>query len=606
MIFTGLSDEEVAQMAQADFQAARTSRMEIEERKLDSYRMYRAWRKELAGGGKSAGEGGPFGWSRLTDPITFTILETILPRVGIDPPGITVTADNPQAVPYQQAKQMRINRHMKMAGTKMDMLLSIKQFLLYGDGPIKTRWDADLGGPSFKAIDWYDWFVSPDAMQWQTGEVLGHRTWHTPRGIKLLIERDNNRRDPRSGEKMKPLYDAECLEAIAFGAGNRTGDDETYEARREASGLGNVSHAEDGGAIGLVEMHYVTGEMALIPSDGTPKPIRVVREPQFLDPKGRPFRPFAVLQNTPDLFQPYGISDAEMIEDHQHESSTIKNQSIDQGTRNINAPKAYNRQRVDATEVQAAWSQPGGLLPVDGNPQEAVTLYPPGNLSGDVERITESIRRNAQEIVGVNDVVQGLAASSDQTATEITSLREEANQRFRFKLVLIQMGFTPVAQHFDWMDRRIGSSSISVPIEEGEQLDPEARGFTPLPGGKFARVDTAANASGNEYGIELDVGAMAPPAAGQQAQKTRALITDLSHPALQGMVNWPELGRSLVEAHGLDPKRILLDPTMQPGVGMPPGAPPGPPGPGGPPVEEGPPTEEPVGPPIPVEQPMAA
>lgn len=598
MIFDGLTDEQVAQMAQSDFQAARTSRAEIEERKLNSYRMYRAWRKELAGGGKAEGEGGPFGWSRLTDPITFTITETILPRVGIDPPGITVTADNPQAVPFQQAKQLRMNRHMRMAGTKMDMLLAIKQFLLYGDGPIKTRWDADLGGPSFLAVDWFDWFVSPDAMQWRSAEVLGHRTWHTPRGIKLLLQRDNDRRDTRTGERMKPLYHAENLERIAFGAGDRTGDDETYEARREASGLGHVSHADDGGSVGLVEMHYVTGEMALIPSDGTPLPIRVVREPQFLDPKGRPFRPFAVLQNTPDLFQPYGISDAEMIEDHQHESTTIKNQAIDQGTRNINAPKAFNRQRVDATEVQAAWSQPGGLLGVDGNPMEAVTLFPPGNLSSDVERLGEAIRRNAQEVVGVNDVVQGLAATSDQTATEITSLREEANQRFRFKLALIQIGFTPVAQHFDWMDRRIGASSISVPLEEGMEIDPESRGITPLPGGKFARVDTSANASGNEFEIELDVGAMAPPAAGQQAQKTRALITDLSHPAIQGMVNWPELANSLVETHGLDPKRILLDPTMQPGMGAMPGSPGAMP-PGGPPPE-GPPVEEPVGPPIPV------
>lgn len=605
MIFDGLSDDQVAQMAQADFQAARTTRAEIEARKLVSYQMYRAWRKELTAGGKGEGTDGPFGWSRLTDPILFTIIETILPRVGIDPPGITVTADNPQAVPFQQAKQMRINRHMKMAGTRMDMLLSIKQFLLYGDGPIKTRWDADLGGPSFVAIDWFDWFVSSDAMQWHSGEVLGHRTWHTPRGVKLLIERDQNRRDPRTGEKMKPLYDAENLERIAFGAGDRTGDDDTYEARREASGLGSVSHSDEGGSIGLVEMHYVTGEMALIPSDGTPLPIRVVREPQFLDPKGRPFRPFAVLQNTPDLFQPYGISDAEMVEDHQHESSTIKNQAIDQATRNINSPKGYNRQRVDASEVQAAWSQPGGLFPTDGPPGEAVFLYPPGNLSGDVERMTEAIRRNAQEIVGVNDVVQGLAATSDQTATEVTSLREEANQRFRFKLVLIQIGFTPVAQHFDWMDRRIGASSISVPVEEGEQLDPTARGFTPIAGGKFVRVDTAANAAGNEFSIELDVGAMAPPAAGQQAQKTRALITDLSHPAIQGMVNWPELANSLVETHGLDPKRILLDPTMAPGAGMPPGVA-GAAGPGGPPVQEAPPIEEPVGPPIPVEAPVAA
>lgn len=597
MIFDGLTDQQVAEMAREDFTAARESRMEIEERKLETYRLYRRFRKELTGGGKTPKANGSFGWSRLTDPILFVMVETILPRIGINPPSVIAKAKNPQAVPYQQAKQMRLNQQMRNADMREELLLAFKQFLLFGDGPVKTPWDSALGGPRVLAIDWFDWFVSVDAARWHDGECLMQRTWHTQRSLAALVERDRK----RDG---KPLYDHEAIERLAIGGGGRESEDPAYAARREATGLGSATWANNDNPIALIEMHYKDGSMAVVAGDESPVAIRVVREPLFLDDRGNPFRPFSVFQNTPDLFQPYGISDGEMIEDHQHESSTLKNQSIDQATGNLNAPKAYNRKKVSGEEVQSAWSQPNGVLPVDGDPREAVVPFPPGQLSGDVERMTEMIRRNAQEIVGANDVVQGLAATSDQTATEVATLRDEANQRFRMKLVLIEFGMARVARNWDWLDRRISKTPITVPVDEGMAIEPDGRGVILVAGGRFARVDTAANAMGNQYEIEIDAGSMVPPGQSEQAAKTRALISDLSHPSIQAMVNWPELARALVEAHGQQPDRILLDPTMM-GMGMQ----------GGPMSAQGgasQPGEQPVGDPIPIDQgaqqapPMAA
>ena len=589
MIFEGLSDQQVAEMCREDYSAARSSRREIEERKIQTYRLYRTFRQELVGGGKTQKANGPFGWSRLTDPIVFVMIETILPRIGIDPPRVIATADNPQAVIYQQAKQMRLNHQMKAANMREETILTLKQFLLFGDGPVKTPWDADLGGPRMLAIDWFDWFVSVDAARWHDAECLMHRTWHTARSLSALVKRDSKREGG-------PLYDHKAIERLAHGANGRESEDETYAARREATGLGSASWGDNDTPIALVEMHFKDGSMAVVAGDESPIAVRISREPMFLDPKGRPYRPFSVFQNTPDLFQPYGISDGEMVEDHQHESSTIKNQAIDQATGNLNAPKAFNRQKISADEVQAAWSQPNGVLPVDGDPREVVFQFPAGQLSNDVERVTEMIRRNAQEVVGVNDVVQGLAASSDQTATEVSTLREEANQRFRFKLALIDLGMNRVACNWDWMDRAISKMPVSVPLDADFQMEPDARGISVLAGGKFARVDTAANAAGNQYTIEIESGSMIPPAQADQANKTRALVADLSHPSIAPMVNWPELARVLVESHGQTPERVLLDPSqMAPpgmgammGMGADPGAPPA--------------GEVPVGPPIPIGQ----
>lgn len=586
--FDGLDDKQVAELVREDFSAARRSRAEIEQRKLETLRLYRRFRKELSEGGKGLTTNGPFGWSRLSDPLIYWIVETILPRVGINPPTITVTADVPMAVPFQQAKQLRINRQMKQAHMEEELMLAIKQFLLFGDGPVKTPWDEAISGPKLIALNWFDWFVSPDAERWSDAEVLYQRTWHTQRSLRELAELDRK----RDGG---PLYDLDALERVASGQA-READDETYAARRDAAGLGTAAWPDGDGPIALVEAHYRDGSIAVIAGDETPIALRIEREPLFLDQKGRPYRIFSVLQNTPDLFMPYGISDAEMVEDHQHESTTIRNQAIDQATGNLNAPKGYNRQKISPTEIQAAWSQPNGLFGVDGNPNEAVVMFPPGQLTSDVERMLEMIRRSAQEVVGVSDIVQGLQSSSDQTATEIASLREEANMRFRFKIKLIQMGMERVAKNFDCLDRHISQSAMSVPLEDDFAQEPGSRGITPVPGPKpFARVDTAANAPGLEYQLSLDAGSMAPPAQAEQANKVRALISDLG--PFADMVNKQEAARMLVEAHGFDPDRLLMSPEeqmqqmMQQVQGaMPPGGPGAPPpGPGGPPIPEGPP-----------------
>lgn len=591
LVFDGLKPGDIATMALDDFHAARESRRDVEERKLDAYRLYRLFRKELREGGRGDADG-PFGWSRLSSPIVFYICETILPRIAITPPQVIVKARNPYAMRHQQAKELRINHQLRQSRYEEEMLLALKQFLILGDGPVKTPWDRQIGGPRMVSIDWFDWFLSPDAARWYDAEVMYHRTWHTKRSLAALAHRDKNRIDPYSGEKLPPLYDHKALERIAYGSAYREADDASYAARREAAGLGTTSWPDQDGPVALVECHYSDGSFCVIAGDESPIMVRCEREPLFTDPRGNPFRPFSVFQNTPDLFQPYGIGDAEMVADHQHESSTIKNQAIDQGTGNIMAPKAYNQNKISADAIQAAWSSPNGLLPVDGNPADVIQSYSPGQLSGDVERILEHNRREAQEIAGISDIVQGIAAAQMQTATEISALREEANQRFRLKIKLTEFGARRVAINFDFLDRMHSTRSITVETEKGFQLAREGRGVTQITGTNFARVDTSANAPGMEYELELDAGSMAAPNMAEQAQRVRALISDLAAmpPQVQMMIRWPELLRMLIESTGNDADRVI-DVTGGMAGAMP-ASPDGPPVPG----------EVPVGAPVPLEE----
>jgi hypothetical protein len=116
--------------------------------------------------------------------------------------------------------------------------------------------------------------------------------------------------------------------------------------------------------------------------------------------------------------------------------------------------------------------------------------------------------------------------------------------------------------------------------------------------GKMAMVSGAPNDRGLEYDIEVDAGAMAPPAGQEQARKVMTMLQAISAmpPQAQEAVDWNGLLKQVIEAHGMEPDRVLnpVSPMGMGGMpGMPGEVPVGPPEP----VDEG---EVPVGPPEPV------
>lgn len=595
MIFDGLSNREVMEMAREDFRAARDSRQDVEQRKLRDYKLYRRFREEVAPtGGRDEDDRGPFGWSKLTIPLVFWIVETILPRLGVQPPTLTVNPGNPASVRYAQAKQLRMQRQLRKGATEEELLMAIKQFLILGDGPLKMAWDRNIGGPRLTTMDWFDWFVSPDARHPLHAEVIWHRTWHTKRDLQQLAKADGDRRDAK-GRKLPRLYDRQNLERLAYSSAYRDAEDPLYAERREITGLGPLTFGATEGQVAILEGWYRDGTTVWIAGDDSPLLLRIERDPLYKDPKGNGIRPFAVLRNTPDLFMPYSISDAEMLEDHQHEASTFRNAAIDQATGNIMSPKGINSDMVRAEEVRRAWEEPNGTFEVRGDPREAVYQFQPGQMSGDFERIYENIRSEAQMVSGVSDISAGQPTAfglDNSTATGMSIIREEANQRYRMKLKFIQIGMGPVAMLYDYMDRQLSASEVHVPVE---------RGFQPLDGSEgikllgdpemasFASISTEVNGPGMDYEIQVDAGAMAPPHQMEQAQRVRGFIMDASHPAMAPMVNWPEVLRTLIEAHGQMPEKLMIQ--------------------GAPPVQVeqvAEPGEIPEGPPEPVDEPLAS
>ena len=589
---TGLNEDSILEMAREDYRSALEARRDVETRKLRDYRLYRRFNSMLTGGGLEEDDKGEHGWAKLTVPLVFWITETVLPRLGVDPPKVTVTPRTPEAGPFAQAAQLRMDRHMKRLWFQDRAIRAIKQFLILGDSPIKTPWDQTLGGPGMLVVPWFDWFISPEALVWDEAEVLFHRTWHTRRSLQDLAARD--------ARLDEPAYDHSCLEELADMATRRDAQDESWAPRREASGFQSEPMYDQQSQVCMVECWYRDGSRVVIGGMGEhpDKLVRVVEEPAFTDPQGVPFRPFTVLQNSPDLFTPYGISDAEMLEDHQREVSTLRRQWVDQMTANLNAPIAYDDSRIRAEDVQAGFGQPNGLIPTNGDPNGMFQRIAPGFSSQDFPALYEMVRSEAQAISGSSDISMGqnMYGANNETATGMSIIASESNMRYRMKLKLVSIGVQRLACHWHWLDRALGSPILGVQVPTGFQPGQDQLGVAmDRPG--FASVSNAGYMEGAEYDIDVDAGAMAPPGQGEQVQKARSLLMDImnvasANPQVAGMVDWPGLLKMQVEAAGYDPERILVQQPPAQGVGVPgvpgvalPGAvPPGPPA-GPPPVD---------------------
>jgi len=304
-------------------------------------------------------------------------------------------------------------------------------------------------------------------------------------------------------------------------------------------------------------------------------------------------RPFAFFRNVPDLTGPYSIGEATVLEDHQIEISTLRNQYVDQTTANLNAPVIHD-ENIPGAEVEKAFQTPKGFLGVPWGPGgPGIQRLQPGYGSGDMDRIYAWIRDEAQIISGMNDNAAGQAVEGQQTATEVGILAAEANKRMQLKRRMDEIAMGDVGRLFDSHDRQFGTI-MDIPVDRGFTPRDGAQGFAGPPGAAsftdmmagrgapegtpdfssgFARIGIEVNGADMDYDIEVDAGSSMRPDQSEEAQKINAFILGpASHAQIGPRLDWAELTRRVIEVHGLSDERLMLPP-----------APPAPAGPAPPP-----------------------
>lgn len=571
MLIDELGEEALAKLAQEDLRAAIETRQTLEERKVRSYELYRLWNPKVQGGGKLGeheGGRGEFGWSKISVPMCFWVVETILPRLALTAPTLIVTAITPEAAPYAKAKQLRLQQQVKRARMRMALFRALKRKILYGLGPMIWWWTPDDARIAVDDISWFDFFLSPDARDWQSADVIWHRTWYTPRQLAQLAK--------VKGSDGEPMY--QNLDRLLGGA-EVDAADPLWQERREASGQGPESWPNAESVIPLWSGWYKDGSVVVLGGSdyrelvqSRPSPYQERIPPEARGPNSpttRPLRPFVCLTNTPDPESPYCISDAEIVDNYQEEISTSRRQALDQMTAHLNAPIVYDRGALgeDASAlIDAAFGVPGGKLPVSATDiRQVVQRLSPGQLTQDIPAISELLRSEAQMATGISDYVVGQAQQAGlpatQTATAVMKITEEANMRWRFKEALDEEDMGVGARIVECLDCQFGGH-ITCAAPSGYQQDPLHKGIKELVPGQLLGITPEANGEGYDYDVCIEAGSLTPAAESEQARDLLQLMQVLSGiPQAATLVDWNEMVREVVETMGYDPERVLLTPA---------------------------------------------
>ncbi len=570
--YTDDEQRDLVEQVRADFVAAENNRDEREEIALEDYELYARKRRDAA---KMAEERG--GWSQIEVPIVYWNVEHQVPRLGVEPPTVTVKALTPQAVPYSQAKQLRLQHYLYECGWDRPYQMIARSKLILGDGIAMVPWSPARHMPRVMHVDWFDFFVSHEATVFEEAEVQFARTFWTKRGLEEL-DGDVDANGDRLWHNLDEL-DGQTRGSL----------DDTWERRRAiaSQGSGHAAAGDDGVETPFISCWYRTGEFVVLGGSDHQTLVRAGMSPyrRRLRSGGIEWiRPFVFFRNIPDLTGPYSLSEANVLGDHQIEMSTLRNQNIDQISMNQNAPVVHDESIPDEL-VAAAFASPKGRLAVPwGASGPLIMRMPPGQISGDMSIVYDQIRNEAQLISGVNDNAAGQPVNTQQTATEVSILSQEANRRIQLKRKMDEIAMAEVGRRFDWLDRQYGGV-VNAEVPSGFRPGEGARGFTPVgpggppsvidlmagrgPGGAafdsgFVEIGTDVNGPHLDYQVEIEAGSAVRADQGEEAQKLNAFLAGASHPLIAPLIDPMELARAYVLAHGMNPDRILRPPNMQP------------------------------------------
>ena len=581
-----LTDDEQRELYTEVHQAwtdAEHGRRDKEEQARDNYRLYRKGSNRV-----EASRVARKGWSSIRIPLIYWLAETMLPRLGVNPPTVTVTPRSEDAVPFALSKQKRMNIFLSRQDWELEMIMVEKSKIVLGDGVTKTLWDSDRKIPRMIYVNWFDFFLSPDAQRADTAEWQFHRTYYTDRQLEALDE--------------EVFLN---LDKVMMAGNGPSASDATYADRRSIAGASALPGWTEQNLNVLVEAWHRDGSYITFSPDATAL-CRAQVSP-FHDRESRPLRPFSMFSSTPDLEGPYSVPMPEILEDHEVEISTLRNQTIDQITANINAGVVHDDQ-VPSELVEQFMETPNGVLGVPNNTGDIrgmVHRMNPGQISQDMPLIYGQVRSESQMASGVSDISAGqqsIEGLENTTATGVSIIANEANKRMQLLLKMSEIAMGRVARLFDALDRQFGGA-LFVPTGADLNVSDDqdiASGFKQSAPG-FAALLAEANRPEMDYEILIDAGSMQRPDEFAETQKIVNFVGLASHPAISPIIDWPEVTRAMIAAHGFEPDRFMLSPDEQAAVneeqqieGL--AAAGGPPPDGAGPAPA--PLEEPIGPPV--------
>lgn len=530
------------------FERARNFRIAREDQALENYKLY--MRKEAtAEAARAERNEPPMSGSKLRSPLVYWGVETLLPRLGVQPPTVTATAATPEALPYAAAKQYRLQYYVRMGNWHQRMIRSIRQMLILGDSPVKVPFLSHRQRPEMLYLSWWDFWISPEAEDYEHAEILWHRTLYTKDQWAELKEM-------KDGEGRLLYSNLDEVERVS-----RSAIDPVFADRQEASG--DDGDTGDEQLFCLIEGWHQDGSLVTLGNEDGRTLVAARAAPYKAN--GRRYRPFALFSFTPDIVSPYATSLAELIGDHQTEVETLRNAQMDQITGNLQSPIAH-MDNIPGSLVDEAFSRPNGRLPIDSgrfnDVRQAVMRMPPGQATGDYERARDDIRTEIQLVTGINDVVTGLASPQGmqpETATGAQIMATEANKRVQILGIGLELQMTRVARMIDAHDRQFGGELV-IPIPANMTVPDRTPGLTV--NGPVIKVGPHVNTREKQYLVEVDAGSLTRIDQMEEARKLQQFVGVASHPQLAPHFDWAAMARMAADMVGYGEK-VILTPMEQ-------------------------------------------
>lgn len=428
--FSKASDEQVLHQVIMDFETADKARATREDKWLTWYKMYRSYVD-----------------NKITDranlfiPYVYSIVETVTPRliasIFASKPYIGILPVKAEMVENAKAMENLIDYQLNQKVGIISVTTSwIKEALIFGTSILKTGWEyeedeviteeplvqimgipigtrqvkrieAVKDDPLVQHIDLWDFYVDPAGIDIDSADYCIHKVY---RDISYLKEME------KLGVYRNIEEVTKAVSEQAYATGMNT--------RLSAIGMQSIDKPTD--KIELLE--YWTDDRVVVVANRAV----VIRNDE--NPYYHRKKPFVRLVDNLVPHEFYGIGEIEPIEYLQYELNSIRNQRMDNINLIINRMwKVLRGADIDPKQLR---SRAGGIIEVDD--MEDIQALEMENVSASSYQEDEIIRRDMDNATGVNNYARGENTDRRETATTASILSQNANERFKLKVTLME------------------------------------------------------------------------------------------------------------------------------------------------------------------------
>jgi len=273
-----------------------------------------------------------------------------------------------------------------------------------------------------KNIDFFDFWPDPEANDFQDGRGCFHREYVTLEELKNRYEKLH-----RAGEGI--IYEID-LDKISNLDKKKSDDSSarTSAVGRETSGKDPYRNADDQKLEAKSEvelLHYWEDDRHSI----------IINREKCMYDGPNPYwrhrqKPFVMASYDSLPNEIYGLSGMQVIHDLAEEINTIHNQRLDNASMLIN--NMWLRLSGSQIKDEDLVSRPNGIIDVDS--MEDLQKLEMGDIPRSAFTSEDILHRNLEQALGTPPILRGVEGKSGATATEVSTMNENALGRFEAKI----------------------------------------------------------------------------------------------------------------------------------------------------------------------------